>query len=102
MGKNRDIEELINRIVAVIIHKILERYTNRPESRKFLSSEVVEYTEQANKSAQSHNWNDIDRDYIMERALQRIVNKMNIDYSDVEYDEEFAKNILLTLIREIM
>ena len=64
MGKNRDLDILIRLIVNTIVHEIVVRHTNRPESEHFLESEIIEYRGQAKKAAKSHNWNDNDKRHI--------------------------------------
>ena len=61
MGKNRDRESLIRLLVGTIVHEIVIRNTNRPESKHFLASEIVEYRGQTEKVANLHSWNEIDK-----------------------------------------
>ncbi len=87
MGKNRDRDSLIRLIVNTIVHEIVVRHTNRPESENFLAAEIIEYRSQTEKVAKSHNWNDNDKKDIEDKALIKIKDKLSIKYSDVKYAE---------------
>src|SRR3989338_5237098 len=94
MGKHQDRESLTFSIVKTIVHEIVVRHTNRPESVHFLKSEVIEYKSQTDKVAESYNWNNEDRRYMEEKALKMIKEKLAMKYSDVSYSEEELKKIL--------
>ena len=47
MGKNRIIKILGNIIGNIAVHKILVKYTNKPESINHLSEEVATYRDNA-------------------------------------------------------
>ena len=85
MGKNRDIKSLIRLIVNTIVHEIVVKHTNKPESEHFLRSEVIEYRSQTENVAKSHNWNDGDRRNVEVNALEKIKEKLAFKYSDVIY-----------------
>ena len=70
MGKNRDRESLIRLMVNTIVHELVLKNTNRPESKHFLNSEVIEYRSQTEKMAKEHNWNNEDKVHIREKALK--------------------------------
>ena len=57
MGKNRVRKSLIRGIVNIIVHEVLAKHTNKPESTHFLSSEVIAYRGQTRKIANEFNWN---------------------------------------------
>ena len=45
---------------------------NKPESENFLNSEIIEYRSQAENSAEKHNWNNKDREYIRKKVLKNL------------------------------
>ncbi|MFH1365367.1 MAG: hypothetical protein ABIH28_02175 [archaeon] len=101
MGKNRNRESLIREVVNIVVHKILAKHTNRPESVHFLGSEIIEYKNKAEKISETSNWNAEDKEYIEKEALELIKEKLSTKYSDVKYSREEAKNILSEIIKEI-
>ena len=102
MGKNKDLDILIRLIANTIVHEIVIRHTNRPESEHFLESEIIEYRGQAKKTAKSHNWNNDDKQYVEDNAQIKIKEKLKIKYSDVLFkDEEIVKN-LKKIVNELM
>ncbi len=101
MGKNRDRESLITLIVSTVVHELVARHTNRPESEHFLQSEVTEYFEQVKELASEHTWNDSDKEYIKEKALKKIKTRMEFKYSDVSFLEQEAISLLDKVISEL-
>jgi hypothetical protein len=94
MGKNSDRKSVIRLVSNVIVHELIARHTNFPESTHFLNSEVVEYSGQAEKSFQKHNWNDSDLDFIEKNAFQTIKQILSAKYSDVSCsDDEIHSNL---------
>jgi len=102
MGKNRDRESLIKLLANTIVHKIVAEHTNRPESKHFLNSEVIEYSNQTEKMAKEHNWNDEDKNYIEKEALKIIKEKLSFKYSDISYNEHEASTKMKKLIDELL
>jgi|SRR3989344_545823 len=102
MGKHQDRESLIFSIVKTIVHEIVARHTNRPESVHFLRSEVTEYRSQTEKSADNYNWNNEDRKYIEEKALKMIKERLAVKYSDVSYSEHELSKILSDFMEEVL
>ncbi|MBU2612758.1 MAG: hypothetical protein KKB62_03495 [Nanoarchaeota archaeon] len=94
MGKNRDRESLIRLITNTVVHEIVRKNSNRPESEHFLSSEVISYRGETEKSSLFHNWNKEDKKYIKEKSLKKIAEKLNIKYSDITYDKKDPKIFL--------
>jgi len=90
MGKNRDIESLVRLMANTVVHKIIIKHTNRPESRHFLGSEIAEYRGQTEKIAEQRNWNEEDKKQIKEKALKKIKEKMSFKYPDVSFSEKEA------------
>ena len=94
MGKNRDRETLIRFLVNTVVHEVVRKHTNRPESEDFLLNEVVEYRGRAEKMLEDHTWNLEDKEYIGEKCLKGILEKLDGKYSDVAYDIEKVESFL--------
>ncbi len=101
MGKNRDRESLIRLLVNITVHEIVMKNTNRPESKHFLSSEIIEYSGQTEKMKKLHIWNEDDKTYIKEKALRKIKEKMNFKYPDILFSIKEAENLLDKKINEM-
>ena len=101
MGKNRDRESLIRLIVNTIVHKIVLKNTNKPESKHFLSSEIIEYIGQTEKMVEQHHWNEIDKGHIREKTLKKIKEKMENKYSDIDFLMKEAERLADIEIEEI-
>lgn len=87
MGKNRTIKILGNIIGNIVVHKILIKHTNKPESISHVTKEVGVYGENASEIAQEFNWNDKDKIKIHEEALKKFNHTMEKYYSDVTFSE---------------
>ena len=94
MGKNRDRKSLIRLMVNVIVHEIVIRNTNRFESKNFLGSEIIEYRGQTEKVLEKHVWDDNDLEYIREKALNNIKEKLKSKYSDINYNQNDIQKLL--------
>lgn len=102
MGKNRTRESLIREVVSVVVHEILAKHTNRPESIPFVESETIEYRNKAKKISKIFNWNTEDKEYIKKKALEMIKEKLDSKYPDVNYSEQEVIDNLSEIIREII
>jgi cupin superfamily acireductone dioxygenase involved in methionine salvage len=96
MGKNRTIKILGGIIGNIVVHKILIKHTNKPESVSHMTKEVGVYGENASEIAQEFNWNDKDKIKIHEEAIKKFKNNIEKYYSDVIFPE----NEVLILIDE--
>lgn len=94
MGKNRDRESLIRIMTNMIVHEVVAKHTNKPESKNFLNSEIIEYRSQAEDSAEKHNWNNKDIEYIRKKVLKKIKEKMEKKYSDVSFSMKEIEKFL--------
>ena len=101
MGKNRTRESLIREITNLIVHEILRKNTNRPESKRFLESEAIEYRGRVEKTLDKYNWNNEDKEYIKEKSLKFIKEKLAVKYPDVKYSEQEAVEKLRKMISSI-
>lgn len=102
MGKNRDIESLIRLITNTIAHEIVAKHTNKPESKHFLNSEVVEYRGQTEKMTEQHHWNNEDKERIKEKSLKKIKEKLAVKYSDVSFSIKEIEKLLDEKINELL
>ena len=71
MGKNRTIKILGNIIGNIVVHKILIKHTNKPESVSHITKEIGVYGENASEIAEEFNWNDDNKLEIHEEALKK-------------------------------
>lgn len=101
MGKNRIIKSLGNILGNIAVHKLLIKYTNKPESVSHLHKEVGVYGENASEIAQEFNWNDKDRLKISEEALKKFKHNMAKYYSDVIFQENEASDLIGQVIDEL-
>src|SRR3990170_3046466 len=83
MGKNRTIKILGNIIGNVVVHKIVVKYTHKPESINHMAREVGVYGENAAEVAQEFNWSEKDKIKISQEALKRFNKDMEKYYKDV-------------------
>ena len=87
MGKSRTIKILGNILGNIVVHKILIKHTNKPESISHMTKEVGAYGENASEIAEEFNWNDGDKLKIHEEALKKFNHNMRKYYSDVIFSE---------------
>jgi hypothetical protein len=102
MGKNRDIESLVRLIVNTIVHEIIVKHTNKPESKHFLGSEIAEYRSQTEKMAEQYNWNNQDKEHIKEKALKKIKEKLASKYPDISFSAKEAEKLLDKEINDLL
>lgn len=101
MGKNRIIKILGNIIGNIVVHKILVKYTNKPESIPHLSEEVGTYRDNALETAQEFNWNEKDKSRIKQEALKKFKKDMKRYYSDVKFPINEPEKLIDETIEEI-
>lgn len=85
MGKNSVIKSLGKRIGNVVLHKLLVKYTNRPESIHHLQNEHDTYRDQAIIASKKYNWNEEDKKELKIRAMNFIKNKRDLKYDDLAF-----------------
>ena len=102
MGKKSAINSLSKIIANVIIHKILLKYTNKPESVSHLYYEVIEYRNTAISRADEFNWNRLDKEKIKSNALKHFKRKIAKRYGDVKFPIKEAIRILNQTIKEVL
>ena len=101
MGKNSSINSAGKVIGNVVVHKILEVYTNRPESVNHLGGEIIEYRNNAVQIANEFNWNASDKKRIKLEALKYFKLKMAKKYGDVKFPMGDAIKFLNQTMNEI-
>ncbi len=94
MGKKRTRESLIRVIANTIVHEIVIRHTNRPESKNFLNTEIIEYRGKVENTSGKQSWNGKDLEYIKKKALKKIKNKIEKKYADVPFSKKEAERLL--------
>lgn len=102
MGKNRAIKSLGKNIGNLVVHKILAKYTNKPEAIEHLKHEIIAYRENIEEIAEKFNWNNEDIEEIRLVAIDGFEKEMNKDYPDVKFPLEEAKKLVDETIEEIV
>lgn len=101
MGKNSVIKSLGRCIGNVVLHKLLAGHTNKPESRNYLRSEIMEYSSDAFEKAQEFNWNEKDKEEIKNKSIERIKSLIK-NYPDLPYNEEEAIRLIKETMNELL
>ena len=101
MGKNNAIKTLGKRIGNIVLHNLLVKYTNRPESRNYLQSEVLEYSNAAIKDAKEYNWNEKDKEELNLAAVEFIKQKKDKRYPDVNFSIKEAEDLVDKKIQDL-
>ncbi len=94
MGKNSALRTLGRRIGNIVLHKMLVKYTNRPESKHHLETEEIIYRDSAIKDAKGYNWNNDDINELNNITIKFLKDKSIKKYSDVEFPIDEAKKIV--------
>ncbi len=101
MGKNSVIKSLARCIGNVVLHKLIVKHTNKPESKNYLINEIVEYGADAFEKAQMFNWNEKDKEKIKELSLKRINNLMR-NYPDIEHGNSEVEELIEDTIDDLI
>ncbi|MAG08050.1 hypothetical protein CMO89_01120 [Candidatus Woesearchaeota archaeon] len=97
MGKNKYIKSLGKCIGNIVLHKILVKHTNKPESEKHLSDEIRDYSADVFEKAQEFTWTDEEKEEIKDKAVNRVKHLIK------NYPEfSFSEKEVLKLIEESM
>lgn len=100
---NSDIIKILGNIIGnIVVHKILVKYTNKPESVNHLIEEVGTYRDNALETAQEFNWNEKDKAKIEVRAFENFKREMEKKYSDVKFPINEAKKLVKETMDEII
>ena len=102
MGKNRTIKILGNIIGKIVVHRILVKYTNQPESIHHLKSEIEAYRDNSLGIAREYNWNEEDKAEIKSASLKKFKRDMGLYYQDVKFPFEDVSKLIEETINEIL
>ena len=102
MGKIRVIKILGNIIGNIVVHKILVKHTNKPESVNHLSEEIGTYQDNALETAQEFNWNEKDKAKIEALALEQFKREVKKKYNDVKFPMNEAEKLIKETMDELM
>jgi len=102
MGKKSAVDSLSKILANLTMHKILLKYTNKPESANHLHHEVVEYRNTAILRAEEFNWNMSDKEKIKLNVLECFRRKMAEKYPDVKFPMKEAVKILNQTVEEVV
>ena len=94
MGKNTALKTLGRIIGNIVLHKMLSKYTNKPESTGHLENEEIEYRTAALINAKKYNWNETDKQEIEAIAINFFENKRAKKYPDVTLTIAEAKALI--------
>ena len=101
MGKNSVLKSLARCIGNVVLHKLLLKHTNKPESKSYLINEIVEYGADAFEKTQMFNWNEKDKERIKELSLKRIRNLMR-NYPDIDHGNSELEELIKDTMDDFM
>jgi len=99
MGKNKIIKTLGNVLGNVIVHKILVKYTNKPESVHYVTEEIGTYRDNALEIAQEFNWNSKDENKIKQEILKNFKKRIK-KYKDVKFPISEVNKLIDETIKE--
>src|SRR3989344_4354478 len=99
MGKNKIIKTLGNVLGNVIVHKILIKYTNKPESVHYVTEEIGTYRDNALEIAQEFNWNSKDENKIKQEILKNFKKRIK-KYKDVKFPISEVNKLIDETIKE--
>lgn len=94
MGKNSVVKTLGKRIGNVVLHRLLVKYTNKPESKSHLQKEEAEYRDAAVKDAKKYNWNEEDKQKLKAIAIEFVKDKKDKKYYDIDIPLEEAEKLI--------
>ena len=99
MGKNKIIKIFGNILGNVIVHKILVKYTNKPESVRYLTEEIGTYRDNALEIAQEFNWNRKDENKIKQETLKNFKKRIK-KYKDIKFPISEVNKLIDETIKE--
>jgi hypothetical protein len=101
MGKDRVIRIVAKQVANKVIHQILIKYTNKPESTSYLRAEENNYRVLLTDLSREYHWNDQDMREINKLALNNLEKTLNLKYSDVKVSKDELIQVLKENISEI-
>jgi len=103
MGKDRTIKIIADLIGGMIAHRILVKYTNRPESVNHIESEIENYRGTISDYLTEFNWNDSDKEKIKreaERSLRKSLKEPH--FKDVKFPMNETEKLIEEALIEIL
>ena len=97
MGKNRTIKIIADLIAGMTAHRILIKYTNKPESTHHTKSEINNYRGTISDFIIQFNWNSDDKKRILQeckKSLEKELKKEhfdNVKFPPAEKDETLGQ-----------
>ena len=102
MGKNRTIKIIGGIIGVMVAHKILLKFTNKPESVNHLMSEVSNYRDNIQDWIREYNWNAENKKRIKDEAIKCLKEELKEPhFNDVIFPKEAITNFLDETMNEI-
>lgn len=101
MGKKQAINSLANSIALVSVHKILIKYTNKPESRKHLEDEVGDYSVDAFEKSEEYSWTKEELSEIETKSIRATRNKLN-KYKDIVLSDKELKEFVIDSMQGLL
>jgi hypothetical protein len=102
MGKNNTIASLSNIIGGMVAHKILLKYTNKPETKNHLEGEVKNYGNSAFDLASQYNWNQEDKERIKQESFSAFKKELkNPHFTGIIFPMNDAELILDETLKNI-
>jgi len=95
MGKKSSIRIISGLIAGMTAHKILLKYTNKPESINHLESEVDNYRDNLSSMLTEFNWNDKDKEEIKNESKRILKTKLKEShFADVKFPANEPEKII--------
>jgi hypothetical protein len=102
MGKNRTIKTIADLIAGMIAHRILTKYTNKPESTHHMESEINNYRGIIINFKSQFNWNSEDKKNILEESKKSLENELKKPhFNDVKFPSSEKERILNEIMKEM-
>lgn len=102
MGKSRTIKIIAGLVAGMASHKILCKYTNKPESINHMQSEIDNYRVNISEEIIEFNWNEKDKEKIKEESRKILEKKLKEDhFNDVSFPKNQAKIFLDETLNEV-
>ena len=95
------IRALANSIASVSFHKILEKHTNYPESKKHLQKEVENYSIDAFEKSKKHTWREEEIEIVKQKAIRMTKNDLK-KYPDVIIPDSTIKESVADTMQEML
>ena len=101
MGKNRILGALGNRIGNVVVHKMLAKYTNRPESIEHLRKEEDEYRKGVVKESKKYHWNEKEKEELKYIAIKFFINRNVAKYKEILFPQKEVEDCIDEEIKKL-